>query len=43
MYVILNINQLNIRSTTQVLQKLQEGLISEGELIFYENPDIGFH
>ena len=34
MYVILKINQVNISNTPQVLQKLLEKLISEGELIF---------
>ena len=34
MYVILKINQLNISSAVQVLQKLLEEVISEGELIF---------
>ena len=40
MYEILNINQLNINSASEILQKLLGKLKSQGELIFYEPPDI---
>ena len=40
MYGILNINQLNINSASQILQKLLGELKSQGELIFYKPPDI---
>ena len=41
MYMILKINVLSTSNTPQVLQRLLEELISEGKLIFKEDPDVG--
>ena len=37
---IFEINQLNISSASQILEKVVGEILSEGELIFYNHPNI---